>query len=86
MDMIDKVVLSVAYKGIQCPYYLILTSLFESLGQRSADMLDIASPIERLGFLIKVPPLLSCDDVGSVSVSLCGLDNFRQLAFVGEMF
>ena len=70
MDMIDKVVLSVAYKGIQCPDYLILTSLFESLGQGSVDMLDIASPIERLGFLIKAPPLLSCNDVGSVSVSL----------------
>src|ERR1700690_2506546 len=33
MDMIDKVVLSVAYKGIQCPDYLILTSLFESLSR-----------------------------------------------------
>jgi hypothetical protein len=85
MDMIDKVVLSVAYKGIQCPDYLILTSLFESLGQRGVDMLDIASPIERLGFLIKAPPLLSCDAVGSVSVYLYGLDNFSPLAFVGKM-
>jgi hypothetical protein len=86
MDMIDKIVLSVAYKGIQCPDYLILTSLLESLGQRSVDMLDIASPIERLGLLIKAPPLLSCDDVGSISVSLYRLDNFRPLAFVGKMF
>jgi hypothetical protein len=86
MDIIDKIVLSVAYKGIQCPDYLILTSLFESLGQRSVDMLDIASPIERLGLLIKALPLLSCDDVGSISVTLYRLDNFRQLAFVGKMF
>jgi len=49
-------------------------------------MLDITSPIERLGLLIKAPPLLSCDDVGSISVSLYRLDNFRQLAFVGKMF
>ena len=63
MDMIDKIVLSVAYKGIQCPDYLILTSLFESLGQRSVDMLDIASSIERLGLFIKAPPVLSCYDV-----------------------
>jgi hypothetical protein len=86
MDMIDKIILSVDYKGIQCPDYLILTSLFESLRQRSVDMLDIASPIEKLGLLIKAPPLLSCDDVGSISVSLYRLDNFRPLAFVGKMF
>jgi hypothetical protein len=33
MDMIDKIVLSVAYEGIQRPYYLILTGLLETLRQ-----------------------------------------------------
>jgi hypothetical protein len=33
MDMIDKIVLSVAYERIQRPYYLILTGLLETLRQ-----------------------------------------------------
>jgi hypothetical protein len=86
MDMIDKIFLSVAYKGIQCPDYLILTSLLESLGQRSVDMLDIASPIERLGLLIKAPPLLSCDDVGSISVSLSVWITFARLPLLARCF
>jgi hypothetical protein len=85
MDMIDKIVLSVAYEGIQRPYYLILTGLLETLRQLCPNMLNVALLIERPNRLIKAPPLIPGNKSSRVPVSPYRLDNLHPLAFVGTM-